>query len=96
MTTAVPWRRSVDPTSPTYRWLSLAVTSLGALLASLTSGTLIITSRDIARDLHTDRFAARARGGHRSREEAPAVASVATEELAAELVIEDAEAGAYV
>jgi EmrB/QacA subfamily drug resistance transporter len=33
------------------------VTSLGALLASLTSGTLVIALPDILRDLHTDLFA---------------------------------------
>src|SRR3954464_6331118 len=40
-----------------YRWVVLAVTSLGALLASLTSGTLIIALPDILRDLHTNLFA---------------------------------------
>src|SRR4051794_39369461 len=40
-----------------YRWTVLAVTSLGALLASLTSGTLIIALPDILRDLHTNVFA---------------------------------------
>lgn len=39
------------------RWVVLAITSLGALLASLTSGTLIIALPDILRDLHTDLFA---------------------------------------
>ena len=34
----------------------LGVTSLGALLASLTSGTLVIALPDILRDLHTDLF----------------------------------------
>ena len=34
----------------------LLVTSIGALLASLTSGTLIIALPDILRDLHTDLF----------------------------------------
>src|SRR3954468_3004729 len=40
-----------------YRWVVLAVTSFGALLASLTSGTLIIALPDILRDLHTNLFA---------------------------------------
>src|SRR3954468_16196370 len=40
-----------------YRWVVLAVTSFGALLASLTSGTLIIALPDILGDLHTNLFA---------------------------------------
>src|SRR3954451_13104474 len=47
----------VDSTAPAYRWWVLAVTSVGALLASLTSGTLVIALPDILRDLHTDLFA---------------------------------------
>src|SRR3954462_15655590 len=43
-------------TNDNYRWVVLAVTSLGALLASLTSGTLVIALPDILRDLHTDLF----------------------------------------
>ncbi len=39
------------------RWWLLLVTSLGALLASLTSGTLVIALPEILRDLHTDLFA---------------------------------------
>jgi EmrB/QacA subfamily drug resistance transporter len=50
-------RRLVDPEAPSYRWWLLVVTSLGALLASLTSGTLIIALPDILRDLNTDLFA---------------------------------------
>ena len=50
-------RRLVDPDAPNYRWWLLVVTSLGALLASLTSGTLVIALPDILRDLHTDLFA---------------------------------------
>jgi EmrB/QacA subfamily drug resistance transporter len=50
-------RRLVDPNAPSYRWWLLVVTSLGALLASLTSGTLIIALPDILRDLQTDLFA---------------------------------------
>jgi EmrB/QacA subfamily drug resistance transporter len=49
--------RLIDPTTPAYRWWVLTVTSIGALLASLTSGTLIIALPDILRDLHTDLFA---------------------------------------
>jgi EmrB/QacA subfamily drug resistance transporter len=48
--------RLVDAASESYRWWLLFVTSLGALLASLTSGTLIIALPDILRDLHTDLF----------------------------------------
>jgi EmrB/QacA subfamily drug resistance transporter len=44
-------------TADSYRWVVLAVTSLGALLASLTSGTLIIALPDILRDLQTTLFA---------------------------------------
>jgi EmrB/QacA subfamily drug resistance transporter len=56
-------RRAGRPSHPAgesrdnYRWVVLAVTSLGALLASLTSGTLIIALPDILRDLHTNLFA---------------------------------------
>jgi EmrB/QacA subfamily drug resistance transporter len=49
--------RRVDAASESYRWWVLFVTSIGALLASLTSGTLIIALPDILRDLHTDLFA---------------------------------------
>ena len=49
-------RHPVDPTAPTYRWWVLVVTSVGALMASLTGGTLIIALPDILRDLHTDIF----------------------------------------
>lgn len=51
-----PVRHLVDPTRPTYRWWVLSVTSVGALLASLTSGTLVIALPDILRELHTDLF----------------------------------------
>ncbi len=44
-------------TTDGYRWWVLVVTSVGALLASLTSGTLVIALPDILRDLHTDLFA---------------------------------------
>ncbi len=49
--------RLVDPDAPRYRWWVLSVTSIGALMASLTSGTLVIALPDILRDLHTDLFA---------------------------------------
>jgi EmrB/QacA subfamily drug resistance transporter len=48
--------RIVDPAAPSYRWWVLFVTSIGALMASLTSGTLIIALPDILRDLKTDIF----------------------------------------
>jgi MFS family permease len=51
-----PVRRLVDPATPSYRWWALFVTSIGALMASLTSGTLIIALPDILRDLRTDIF----------------------------------------
>jgi len=50
-------RRLVDPAEPAYRWWLLAVTSIGALLASITSGSLIIALPEILVDLHTDLFA---------------------------------------
>ena len=46
----------VDAQASSYRWWVLFVTSIGALLASLTSGTLVIALPDILRDLHTDIF----------------------------------------
>lgn len=52
---ASAWSRP-EPTDERYRWWLLSVTSLGALLASLTSGTLVIALPDIMRDLHTDLF----------------------------------------
>jgi EmrB/QacA subfamily drug resistance transporter len=50
-------RHAPGETRDGYRWVVLGITSLGALLASLTSGTLIIALPDILRDLHTDLFA---------------------------------------
>jgi EmrB/QacA subfamily drug resistance transporter len=53
-------RRGFHPAGETrdrYRLWVLGVTSIGALLASLTSGTLVIALPDILRDLHTDLFA---------------------------------------
>ncbi len=43
-------------TRDNYRWVVLGVTSIGALLAALTSGTLVIALPEILRDLHTDLF----------------------------------------
>ncbi len=51
-----PVRRLVDPAKPSYRWWVLTVTSIGALMASLTGGTLVIALPDILRDLKTDIF----------------------------------------
>ncbi|HEU4673594.1 MAG TPA: MFS transporter [Candidatus Limnocylindrales bacterium] len=57
--TISPLRRPhhAGETDDSYRWWVLVVTSIGALLASLTSGTLVIALPDILRDLHTDLFA---------------------------------------
>jgi EmrB/QacA subfamily drug resistance transporter len=44
-------------TNDSYRWWVLFVTSVGALISSLTAGTLVIALPDILRDLHTDLFA---------------------------------------
>ena len=41
-------------TADRYRWTVLAVTSIGALLAALNSGTLVIALPEILRDLQTD------------------------------------------
>jgi EmrB/QacA subfamily drug resistance transporter len=49
-------RSRPDPSREGYRWWVLGVTSIGALLASLTSGTLVIALPQILRDLHTDLF----------------------------------------
>jgi EmrB/QacA subfamily drug resistance transporter len=49
-------RHPIDPAAANYRWWVLAVTSVGALMASLTSGTLIIALPEILHDLHTDIF----------------------------------------
>jgi EmrB/QacA subfamily drug resistance transporter len=51
-----PVRAIVNPARSSYRWWVLAVTSVGALMASLTGGTLIIALPEILRDLHTDIF----------------------------------------
>jgi EmrB/QacA subfamily drug resistance transporter len=57
MTAAEPRSRQAGETADPYRWWVLFVTSIGALIASLTSGTLVIALPDILRDLHTDLFA---------------------------------------
>jgi len=49
-------RHPINPAAPGYRWWVLFVTSIGALMASLTGGTLIIALPEILRDLHTDIF----------------------------------------
>ena len=49
-------RHPVDPAAANYRWWVLLVTSVGALMESLTSGTLIIALPEILNDLHTDIF----------------------------------------
>jgi EmrB/QacA subfamily drug resistance transporter len=57
--TAIDERRThavAGETRDNYRWVVLGVTSIGALLASLTSGTLVIALPEILRDLHTDLF----------------------------------------
>jgi len=58
MSARFAWRRAHDAgeTTDDYRWWVLLVTSIGALLASLTSGTLVIALPDILRELHTDLF----------------------------------------
>src|SRR6478672_399824 len=55
----MPIRRShaAGESKDSYRWWVLFVTSIGALISSLTSGTLVIALPDILRDLHTDLFA---------------------------------------
>ena len=58
--TSLPRARSTTAATavaPSYRWWVLGITSLGALLSSLNSGTLVIALPDILRDLHTDLFA---------------------------------------
>src|SRR5436305_14526749 len=54
---AAAGRHLAVETADSYRLVVLVVTSIGALLASLTSGTLIIALPDILRDLHTNLFA---------------------------------------
>jgi EmrB/QacA subfamily drug resistance transporter len=56
MSTARKSHAIAGETSDNYRWIVLGVTSIGALLAALTSGTLVIALPEILRDLHTDLF----------------------------------------
>ena len=56
-------------TTDSYRWVVLGVTSIGALLASLTAGTLVIALPDILRDLQTDLFSLPLRGPHQVLDE---------------------------
>jgi hypothetical protein len=56
MTTARNTHAIAGETNDNYRWIVLGVTSVGALLAALTSGTLVIALPEILRDLHTDLF----------------------------------------
>jgi EmrB/QacA subfamily drug resistance transporter len=52
--TAAPRRRlGVDAGHASYKWWALSCTSLGMLLATINSGTLIIALPDLARELHT-------------------------------------------
>jgi EmrB/QacA subfamily drug resistance transporter len=47
-------RIGVDADHPSYRWWALSCTSLGMLLATINSGTLIIALPDLERSLGTD------------------------------------------
>ncbi|WP_081685955.1 MFS transporter [Candidatus Solirubrobacter pratensis] len=52
--TAAPRRRlGVEAGHAHYKWWALSCTSLGMLLATINSGTLIIALPDLARELHT-------------------------------------------
>src|SRR5881398_1231578 len=46
-------RPGVDATHPHYKWWALSCTSLGMLVATINSGTLIIALPDLERALHT-------------------------------------------
>jgi len=46
-------RRRVDADHPHYKWWALSCTSLGMLVATINSGTLIIALPDLERNLHT-------------------------------------------
>jgi EmrB/QacA subfamily drug resistance transporter len=50
------WRPGVDPSDVNYKWWVLSCTSLGMLLATVNSGTLIIALPDLERNLHTSLF----------------------------------------
>src|SRR5438105_1778690 len=53
-TTTAPRRRlGVAAEHPHYKWWALSCTSLGMLLATINSGTLIIALPDLGRSLHT-------------------------------------------
>jgi EmrB/QacA subfamily drug resistance transporter len=53
-TTTAPRRRlGVAAEHPNYKWWALSCTSLGMLLATINSGTLIIALPDLERSLHT-------------------------------------------
>src|SRR5437868_13554289 len=53
-TSARPDRRiGVHASHENYKWWALSVTSLGMLLATINSGTLIIALPDLERSLHT-------------------------------------------
>src|SRR6201994_1145171 len=51
--TAARRRLGVDAGHANYKWWALSCTSLGMLLATINSGTLIIALPDLARELHT-------------------------------------------
>src|SRR5213592_475746 len=46
-------RRRVDSSHPSYKWWALSCTSVGMLLATINSGTLIIALPDLERSLNT-------------------------------------------
>lgn len=46
-------RAAARPGGTEYKWMALSVTSIGALIASMNSGTLIIALPTLLRDLHT-------------------------------------------
>src|SRR5918998_3791789 len=48
-----PRRLGIDPGHHTYKWWALSCTSLGMLLATINSGTLIIALPELERALHT-------------------------------------------
>lgn len=47
------WRPGVEAESESYKWWALSCTSLGMLLATVNSGTLIIALPELERNLHT-------------------------------------------
>src|SRR5580704_12743618 len=51
--TAAARRVGVDRGHESYKWWALSCTSLGMLLATINSGTLIIALPDLERSLHT-------------------------------------------